>query len=268
LTNIILEEGDSFGGGVHMICDEAVNIVETTPIDECRYFLIGVPDVGLAGSIALSYVIQEKEMNEVGYLESDAFPPVLVVHDGEPRSPFRLYRKDDVIAMISEIPIELKLLPKIARSIVDWAKSKGVELLITLSGIAVQNRLDIEIPKVYCIASSPSVKNISKSLEIDVFEEGFITGLHAIVMKESLKKNVPNMILLVQSHLQYPDPGAAASLITSFSKLLDWEMDIKNLLTQEEEIRLQLRELMQRTQQQMLMTQKGREQEIPHMYVS
>lgn len=250
-----------------MINDEVVNIVETTPIDVCRYFLIGVPDVGLVGSIALSYVIKEKEMGEVGYLESDAFPPVIVVHEGEPRSPLRLYRKDDVVALISEIPIELKLLPQIARSIVDWAKSKGVELLIALSGIAVQNRLEIEMPKVYYIGSSTSVKNISKSLEIDVFEEGFITGLQAILMKESLKKNVPNMILLAQSHLQYPDPGAAASLITSFSKLLEWEIDVKNLLTQEEEIRLQLRELMQRTQKQMLMAQKGREQEIPQMYV-
>ena len=78
------------------------------------------------------------------------------------------------------------------------------------------------------------------------------------------KKNVPNMILLAQSHLQYP--GAAASLITSFSKILEWEMDVKNLLTGEE-IRLKLRELMQSTQQQMLTAQKQREQEIPHMYV-
>jgi len=267
LTKKLIEERDSFGEGVHMIRDETVNIVETTPIDVCRLCLIGVPDVGLVSSIALSYVIQEKEMTEVGYLESDFFPPVLVIHNGEPQSPFRLYRKDDVVAMISEIPIELKLLPQIARSIVDWAKSKGVELLIALSGIAVQNRLEIEIPKVYSVGSSPSVNKIIKSLEIDVLEEGFITGLHAIVMKQSLKKNVPNMILLAQSHLQYPDPGAAASLITSFSKLLEWEMDVKKLLSQEEEIRLKLRELMQNTQQQMLIAQKEREQEIPHFYV-
>ena len=250
-----------------MTHNEAVKVVETKPIDECRYCLISVPDVGLVGSIALSYIIQETEMTEVGYLESDAYPPVVVIHKGEPKSPFRIYRKDDVIAIISEIPIELETLPQTARSVVDWAETKNVEVLTTLSGIAVQNRLEIETPQVYSIASSPSVKKIIKDLEIEVLEEGFLTGLQAIIMKESMKKKVSNLILLAQSHLQYPDPGAAASLIVSLSSMLGWEIDVENLLTQEDEIRLQLRELMQRTEQQMLIKQKEREQEIPHMYV-
>ncbi len=38
-----------------MIRDEAVNVVETTPIDVCKHCLIGVPDVGLVSSIALNY---------------------------------------------------------------------------------------------------------------------------------------------------------------------------------------------------------------------
>jgi len=250
-----------------MIGNESVIVVETTPVDECKYCLIGFPDVGLVGSIALSYVIQENEMTEVGHFESDAFPPVIVIHNGEPQSPVRIYRKDDVIVIISEIPIEAQLLSNLARAIVDWAKSKNIELILSLSGIAVQNRLDIEIPKVYSVGSSSSVKSIIIRLVIDVFKEGFITGLHAMVMKESLKQKVPNMILLAQSHLQYPDPGAAASLIYSFSNLLEWEIDVKKLLSQEEEIRLKLRDLMQRTQEQMAVSQKGKEQEIPIMYV-
>ena len=75
------------------------------------------------------------------------------------------------------------------------------------------------------------------------------------------------MILLAQSHLQYPDPGAAASLILSLNKLVDWGVDTQKLLTKESEVRLKLRALMQRTQEQMRQVQKGREQELPSMYI-
>jgi len=245
----------------------AVTVVEKTPVDRCRYCLVGVPDVGLVGSIALSYVVQEQQMAEVGHIESDAFPPVIVVHNSDPKPPMRLYSKGDVVAVVSEIPIDPRLIPSIARSIVDWAWSKRVELLIALSGIAVQNRLEIDVPTVYGVGSSPSVRELIKNAGVEVFEEGFIAGLHAVVMEGCLKKSVPSMILLAQSHLQYPDPGAAASLIASLSRLVGLRVDTGKLLAQADEIRLRMRELMQRTQQQMQQAQKGREQEIPPMYV-
>lgn len=244
-----------------------VTIVETTTIDRFRYCLIGVPDVGLAGSIALSYSIKEQRMTEVGHLESEAFPPVIVIHNGDPKPPLRLYSKDDVMTVVSEIPIDPHLIAPTARSIVDWVKSKGVELLIALSGISVPNRLEIDVPEVYGVASSPSVRDLMKRGDIKVLEEGFVTGLHAVVMKESLRKKVPCIILLAQAHLQYPDPGAAASLISSINRLLGLTVETKELLAQEEELRLKLRALMQRTQEQMQSVQKGREQELPPMYL-
>jgi uncharacterized protein len=245
----------------------SVIVVETAPIKECKYCLVGAPDVGLVGSIALGYVILEQQMAEVGHLESDAFPPIIVVHQGDPKHPLRLYSKGNIVAVISEMPIDARLIPLVARSIVDWAESKNAEILIALSGIAVQNRLEIDIPAIYGIGSSALMKKLMKDQEIEIFEEGFITGLHAVVMKECLKKGVSNMILLAQSHLQYPDPGAAASLIASFDKMVGLKVDTKKLLARADETRVRLRELMQRTQQQMQQTQKGHEQEIPPMYV-
>ena len=247
--------------------NRSVTVVETIQKDRYKYCLVGTPDVGLAGSIAISYLIQEQQMTEVGYFESDVLPPVMVVHQGNPKPPVRIYSKGDIVAVISEIPIEPHLIPTIARSIIDWVQSKNIELLISLSGIAVQNRLDIDVPTVYGVGSTSSVKEEITRIEVEVFEEGFITGLQATLMKECLKKDIQNMILLVQSHLQYPDPGAAASLITSIAKLTNLKVDTKKLLAEEDEIRVKMRELMQRTQHQMQETQKGQEQEIPLMYV-
>jgi uncharacterized protein len=243
-----------------------VTIVETSPINHCRYCLVGFPDVGLVGSIALGYTIEEQQMTEIGYMESDAFPPVIVVHKGNPKQPLRLYSKGDTVSLVSEIPLDPRLIPYVARSIIDWAKSKNVEMLIAISGVAVQNRLEIDVPTVFGIGSSQSVKDIIKGAGIEILEEAFVAGLHAVLMKECQEKNIPCMILLAQSHLQYPDPGAAASLITHFDKLLGLKVNTAELLAQEGEIRLKMRELMQNTQGQMQGASKGREQEIPLMY--
>lgn len=244
-----------------------VTIIETTPIDSCKYLLVGLPDVGLAGSIALSYLIQEKQMVEIGYLESDTFPPVIVVHKGEPKHPLRIYLRGDIVAIVSEIAIDTQLISSIIDAIVEWAESKNVEIIIALSGIAIPNRLEIEIPVVYGVGSSETIKKLILKSDIKILEEGFVTGFHAVMMKECLKKNMNNIILLAQSHLQYPDPGASASLITSLNELVGLKVDTKKLLVQGDETRLKVRELMQRTQHQMQQTQKGQDQEIPLMYV-
>ncbi|UCH02568.1 MAG: proteasome assembly chaperone family protein, partial [Candidatus Bathyarchaeota archaeon] len=206
-----------------------VTIVETVPVDQCRYCLIGVPDVGLVSTIALSYIIQEQQMKEVGYLESDAFPPAIVVHNGDPKPPLRLYQKGDVLAIFSEVPVDAGLITPIARSIVEWAKRKQVDLVIALSGIAVPNRLELDVPEVYGVGSSPSVKTLMTNSAVRFLEEGFVTGLHAIVIQEGVQKQVPTMILLAQAHLTYPDPAAAASLTTSLNNLLGWQVDTKEL---------------------------------------
>ena len=244
----------------------SVRVIEATPISRCKYCLIGVPDVGLVGSIALSYLIHEQAMTEIGHLESDAFQPVVVVHRGDPKPPCRLYRKDDLIAVISEIPIDAPLISSTARAVVEWAGAKHTELVIALSGVAVPNRLDLEVPAVYGVASSDAVKTLLREVDIPLFEEGFLVGLHSATMTQCLKTGVPSMMLLAQAHLRYPDPGAAASLITAVNKLAGLEVDTAKLLAQEDEIRVRMRELMQRTQQQMRQTQKGREQELPPMF--
>jgi len=246
---------------------EAVTIVETAPIGSIKHCIVGLPDVGLVGLIAVSHIIHSLEMPEVGHFESDILPPIVVIHKGDPKAPFRVYSKEKLAIITSEVPFSTATLPMLARAIVDWAKSKEVELLISVSGTAVQNRLDIENPAVYGIGASSAEKQLLGKADIEPLEEGFMVGPHALILKECQKKNIPNVVLLAQSHYQYPDPGAAASIISALNKLLNLNVDTKQLLEQAEEIRLKTRELMQRTQRSMQGMQKTQEQEFPAMYV-
>lgn len=245
---------------------DEVSIIETTPIETMRHCVIGVPDVGLVGLIAVNHIIHDLEMSEAGYLESEAFSPIMVVHKGDPKAPFRLYSREGLVALTSEVPIHASVISPLARSVVSWVKARDIKLLVSVSGIAVPNRLDIENPAVYGVASSSSEKVLLRETGIQLLEEGFMVGPHALILRECLKEKIPNVVLLAQSHYQYPDPGAAASMIAALNKLLGLDVKVVRLLEQAEEIRLKTRELMQRTQRSMRGMQKAQEQEIPAMY--
>ena len=246
---------------------EEIRIIETSPIETIDHCVVGFPDVGLVGLIAVNHIIGAVGLEESGYFESDLFPPVIVVHQGDPKAPVRIYRKGKLVVVTSEVPIQPAIIPTLARKIVDWAKSKRSQLLITLSGVAVQNRLEIETPAVYGVGASPSIRDLLTKSQIKLLEEGFMVGAHAAIMRESVKANLPSTILMAQSHLQYPDPGAAASIITALNRLVDLNVEVKTLMEQAEEIRLKMRELMQRTSKSMRGMEKTQEQELPPMYV-
>lgn len=247
--------------------NEELKIIEVKPLDSLRTCVIGLPDVGLVGLITANHLINSLKLEEIGYLESSLFPPIIVVHDGRPKAPVRLFAQGDLAILTSEIPIPASLLNLLANKILDWTATKNVDLLISVSGIAVPNRLEIDTPEVYGVASSEKAKKILEDSRIPLLEEGFMVGPHAAILRESLKRKTDSLILLAQSHYQYPDPGAAASMVNILNKLLSLNVDVKKLLEQAEEIRLKTREIMQRTYKAMQRMQKMQEQELPPMYV-
>jgi uncharacterized protein len=87
---------------------QKVIIEEIRPIKKIKHCLIGVPGIGLVGVIASSYIARTLNMKEVGYLESDLFPPIIVVHKGNPKPPIRIYNSDDLAIITAEIPLDLK----------------------------------------------------------------------------------------------------------------------------------------------------------------
>jgi len=58
---------------------ESVKIVEKKHVPSEATMIIGLPDVGLVGIIATSYLISELNLEEIVYMDSDLLPPVVVL---------------------------------------------------------------------------------------------------------------------------------------------------------------------------------------------
>jgi len=247
---------------------EEMYVVETAEIGAKNpAVIVGVPDVGLVGSIATSHIVQSLDLAEVGYVESDIPPPVMVIHKNQPKAPIRVFGSKDLIVVTTQISLSQFMIYPLARSLAKWARKRGADVLVGVTGIAVPNRVEIETPTVYGVGSTDYARGRMEKAGITPLEEGAMVGTYALLLRECMREGQSNITLLAESHYQFPDPGASASVIKSLNTLLGVNVDVKDLLEGAEEIRLKTRELMRRTQEQMRSMEKVREQELQGIYV-
>ena len=245
---------------------ESVKIIEKAPIPSEATMLIGLPDVGLVGLIATSYLITERGLEEIAYMESDLLPPVVVLHNGLPHAPLRIYGKDNLIAVISELAVPAPAVYTVMRELVNWAQTKKVKQIISMGGIPTENRQTISAPEVFGAASNQKLLDTLTKKGLKVMNEGYIVGPQALSMRYSVEKNVQSIALLAQSFYNYPDPQASAVVLKELAKVSEVTVDVSKLMEKGEEIRLKARDMMKRTQQEMKRMQKSQEYDMP-LYV-
>jgi len=248
---------------------EEVRIVESEPVEGEGFVVFeGFPDVGLVGAIAASFITDKLGMREVGYIESDALPPIVSVRNGKILNLVRIYRKDNLLAILSDIPIPASIVRPMSHRIMEWISSKSPKLFITLTGIPEPGRINIERPKVFVLGSTPELTERAGKLEgVDKFSDGFVAGVKGMLLLEGVRRGIDTLLVLAQAHYNYPDPGSAAEVVKYVARLLDLEIDVKPLLESAEELKLRLRDLMRRTSQVMQGVQKAKELELPPVYL-
>lgn len=245
---------------------ELVRIVEKKLIPSGAVMLQGLPDVGLVGLIATSYIISELDLDEVAYVDSDLLPPVVVLHEGLPHAPMRIYGDEKIVATISEMAVPAAALHTIMRTLVDWAQSKNVKMMVSMGGIPIENRQAIVEPKVYGAASSKDLLDMLSEKGLTILKEGYMVGPQALTMRYCAERKIPAIALLAQSFYNYPDPEAAAVVIKELVKIAGINVDVSKLLEKGEEIRLKARDIMKRTQREMTRMKKSQEYDLP-LYV-
>lgn len=231
----------------------------------------GLPDVGLVGTIASSYFLSNLQSEIVGYLEIDDLPPIVTIQSSKILEPCRLYLCSDgtveTCMIFSDVPVPPQSIWSTANSILEIGHALN-STIISVGGIPEPNRLDIEKPEVYIVSNDDYLQR--KALETGYssqFENGFITGMKAALLRNASRKGIKVLVALVQSHMNYPDPGAAAEAIIFLNKFLGLNISVEPLKEQAEKLKIQLRDLMRRTTASMARIPKGLELETTPHYI-
>ncbi|MEM4475602.1 MAG: PAC2 family protein, partial [Fervidicoccaceae archaeon] len=97
-------------------------------------------------------------------------------------------------------------------------------------------------------------------LGVERFEDGVLIGPYAVMLKEALRYGLDNVVILVESFPDLPDPEAASVAVGLLGKMLGISVDVSKLLEEAELIRLRTKELMKYTSR--MLEQMGKSLEM------
>ncbi len=246
---------------------DQVRIYEVKRIDlEGAIVIDGFPSVGLVSSIVANYLIDTLQMDQIGIVESPAFPTVSLVRNGDPQHPVRIYAgrppadragrgADKIVAFVSEFHPAPTIIHPLATAIIDWVQEQRCSLLVSPEGLVVEaagpphggragGAARLTDVKVYGVASTRKARELYIEPNMIPFAEGVITGIAGVLLNEGRRRGFDVLTFLAEAQSDYPDARAAAKVIETINRiLLRTPLDPVPLYAEAERIEQQLRSI-------------------------
>lgn len=226
--------------------------------------LIGFPSNGLVGTFSISYLIHHLKMKQIGEIEVPDLPLTLFVEGGEILAPIRVYNKNNIFIIISDVPFNQYLAEGFALAVLEFCKKNAIKKIMMVSGMETVNQQK-KAPKIYGLVTHSALDNILYNNQIPKFLDGSIFGTDAAIMSVFRKTTIPALVLYAECHPFFPDPEASVVAIVTLAKILDIKIDTNDIQNRIEKLRIQHRRLMEETLRT-LQQQQGKETRVPQIY--
>lgn len=193
-------------------------ITELKPIKIDNGFLIdGFPSVGFTSAIATESLIRTTQFELSGFLDSDRFPAVSLVRNGEPNFPTSIYVNNDlnVAVFSSYLTLNETLHKAMARTMLQWAKKHNVSYVV--SSVAVKSP---DVGKITAAGSTDAARKLLKEKNVKVLEHGAIPGIPGALLNQGMINNQNVIVILFNSQQIGPDFKSSAELCTALSKIV------------------------------------------------
>lgn len=185
-------------------------------------------------------------MKQVGEIELPNMPPTIFVDAGEILAPIRIYNKNNIYIIISDVPFNETLAEDFALAINEYCRKNSIKKIMIVSGMETINQ-EIKNPKIFGLVTDSVLENILYVNHIPKFLDGSIFGTDAAIISVFRKTNIPVLFLYAECHPFFPDPQASINAIATLSKILDVKIDTSDIQKKIERLRIQHRNLMEET---------------------
>jgi uncharacterized protein len=220
---------------------DQVRIYEIKRVDvEGAIVIDGFPSVGLVSSIVANYLIDTLQMEQIGIVESPAFPTVSLIRNGDPQHPVRIYAgrppadrtgrgADKIVAFVSEFHPAPTVIHPLATTILDWVQEQRCSLLVSPEGLVVDaaprvgkggRAARLNDVRVYGVASTRKARELYIEPNMNTFAEGVITGIAGVLLNEGRRRGFDVLTFLAEAQSDYPDARAAAKVIETINQIL------------------------------------------------
>jgi uncharacterized protein len=215
--------------------------------------LMGFPGSGLVGSIALQYMVDQLEFELIGTMTSKFFPPLAMMNKGVINDPVRIYAKNDIAAIVADIPIHPMICYEVSNGIMDWLSPFKPKEVVTIAGI-ITNEPE---KRVFGVATTPQALQRIQDLTL-ILPIGSISGIASSILTECKIRGIPAYGLLGET-VNAPDPRSSAVTIDVLNKMYNLNLDTQPLLEQAVEIE----QSMQRVAQEVQSAEQAPKKDLP-----
>ena len=257
--NIMLENL-RFSFNCKIVKDNNLELTKIGPQE--KTLLVGFPSNGLVGTFSIYYLIHHLKMKCIGDVEVSDLPSTLFVEEGEILAPIRVYNKNNLFVIISDVPFDQYLAEKFALAVHAFCKDHTIKKIVLVSGMETVNQKEGD-PKIYGLVTHTILESELYDNQIPKFLNGSIFGTDAAIISVFRKTSIPTMALYAECHPFFPDPEASIIAIVTLAKILDIEIDIKDIQNKIDTLRMQHRNLMEETLRTL---QKEKQTRAPQIY--
>ncbi|MCD6146455.1 MAG: proteasome assembly chaperone family protein [Thermoplasmata archaeon] len=235
---------------------DIISLYEYKKIDISNSLVvIGFPTVGVVGTIASRFIIDALKLDIIGAFSSDFFYPVTVVSKGRPLPPVRIYggnKKcgidggcDQIVIITSEFFPPMNVMRPLANKILEWCENRNCSSIVTIEGFNMANGSK-EVP-LFGVASTKEGREFLKKQQVELMEEGMVSGISGVLLYEGEIKKVNSMCLLAGVHSDFPDARAAAKVLEVVNKMIpEIEIDPEPLYEEAGKIEEEIEKHMQK----------------------
>jgi len=196
-----------------------ITIKEIRPLDLEGGFLIdGFPSVGFSSVIATESMIHTSNFKLAGIIDSDVFPPISLIKDGEPNYPTRIFVNDElrVAAFLSHIAVDESLHRNVARKMLRWAKNQKISLVV--SSVSIKSPESKE--ELMAVGSTENARKKINEIGLKILGNGTIPGIPGVLLNEGRLNQQDVIVILFHSDGTSPDFRSSAKLCMAMSQLI------------------------------------------------
>ncbi len=99
-----------------------------------------------------------------------------------------MYAKDKFVVVISDIPLAPSLSVPFSSRLLSWVKKLEPELVINITGLPVQNRMQLKKPEVLELTTNKAMIELLRTRNVSLFSDGVLFGPYATIIKESVSQ--------------------------------------------------------------------------------
>jgi uncharacterized protein len=182
-----------------------------------KLLIVAFPSLGLVGSFAASYLITQLQMKDIGELEIAKISPAYRINNGEICGPVRIYNKDNIYAILEDIPLNPIAAYELITKSVEFAKINNIKKIIIPRGLEVGEDFK-DNPISYGLAANKNSKSLLNEYHLPLVPGATILGADASVISALKNLDATGIILYTTCRVMMPDDDAIIKSIKTLQK--------------------------------------------------